>query len=81
MLGELNTKPGVNYMARIVHGKPRGLHHGDHGDGHGDGHGGDDHSGGYGSDHGHDHGSGSDKLSFHNINIHFNLYFHSIVHT
>jgi molybdopterin-containing oxidoreductase family iron-sulfur binding subunit len=38
MLEELNNKPGVAYMARIVHTKSKLHHGGDHGDGHGSGH-------------------------------------------
>ena len=41
MLEELNNKPGVNYLARIVHTGSK-LHHGGHGD-HGDDHGSKDH--------------------------------------
>ena len=61
MLGELNTKPGVRYLARINFIPAQPLHHGghggggDHGDSHGDDHGkshGDAHGGGHG-DHGH----------------------------
>ena len=47
MLSELNTKPGVRYLARINH-IPSLAHHGG---GHGDGHG-----GGHGDDHGDSHG-------------------------
>jgi Fe-S-cluster-containing dehydrogenase component/anaerobic selenocysteine-containing dehydrogenase len=54
MLGELNTKPGVRYLARINH-TPSKLHgHGGHGGGHGDGHGdatGGGHDGGHGGGH------------------------------
>jgi molybdopterin-containing oxidoreductase family iron-sulfur binding subunit len=42
MLGELNTKPGVRYLARITHGATQLHHGGGHDDGHaddGDGHG------------------------------------------
>ena len=58
MLGELNTKPGVRYLARINFIPAQPLHHGghggggDHGDSHGDDHG--DHGGGHGDKHGHD---------------------------
>jgi molybdopterin-containing oxidoreductase family iron-sulfur binding subunit len=46
MLGELNTKPGVRYLARIHH-NPSKLHHGG-------GHGGDaEHSAPAGEAHGH----------------------------
>ena len=54
MLNELNTKPGVAYLTRIVHEEETFLHHGGHGDhgaGHGDDHG---HGDGHGDDHGHD---------------------------
>jgi molybdopterin-containing oxidoreductase family iron-sulfur binding subunit len=51
MLGELNAKPGVRYLARINH-IPSGLHHGG---GHGDGHGGD-HGDGHGDGHEASHG-------------------------
>jgi molybdopterin-containing oxidoreductase family iron-sulfur binding subunit len=63
MLGELNTKPGVRYLARINFIPAQPLHHGghggggDHGDSHGDSHGGDhghDHGDGHGDKHGHD---------------------------
>jgi hypothetical protein len=47
MLGELNTKPGVRYMARINHVESA-LHHGGHGGGHGGGHATDDHGGDHG---------------------------------
>lgn len=66
MLNELNTKPGVAYLTRIVHDDETFLHHGghgdhgdhgghdDHGDEHGDGHyDGHGKSGGHGADHGH----------------------------
>jgi molybdopterin-containing oxidoreductase family iron-sulfur binding subunit len=52
MLGELNTKPGVRYLARISH-SPSKLH--GHGGGHGGGHG-DTHEGG-GHEAAGDHGS------------------------
>lgn len=43
MLGELNTKPGVRYLARINH-TPSALHHGSgHGSGYGGGHDDDGH--------------------------------------
>jgi molybdopterin-containing oxidoreductase family iron-sulfur binding subunit len=54
MLNELNTKPGVAYLTRIVHENETFLHHGGHGDhgaGHGDGHG--EHGDEHGDDHGH----------------------------
>ncbi len=68
MLGELNTKPGVRYLARINFIPAQPLHHGghggggDHGDSHGDSHekpegghgGGHDDHGGHGDKHGHD---------------------------
>ena len=41
MLGELNNKPGVRYLARIVHHEIPRHHGGGHGDEHGDEHGGD----------------------------------------
>ena len=48
MLSELNTKPGVRYLARINH-TPSALHHGGgHGGGHGEAHG----DAGHGGDHG-----------------------------
>ena len=51
MLFELNTKPGVRYLARINHVESA-LHHGGHGGGHGGGHSaGGDHDGGHGGDH------------------------------
>lgn len=51
MLLELNTKPGVRYLARINHVESA-LHHGGHGGGHGGGHSaGGDHGGGHGGDH------------------------------
>jgi molybdopterin-containing oxidoreductase family iron-sulfur binding subunit len=53
MLGELNNKPGVVYLSKIVHTASEIHGHGGHGDdygGHGDGHGG---HGGHGDDHGH----------------------------
>ena len=59
MLNELNTKPGVAYLTRIVHADETFLHHGGHGDhgaGHGDAHGddhGQDHNEGHGDAHGH----------------------------
>ena len=55
MLGELNTKPGVRYLARINFIPAQPLHHGGHGGGgdHGDGHG-DDHGDAHGGGHGHD---------------------------
>jgi molybdopterin-containing oxidoreductase family iron-sulfur binding subunit len=66
MLGELNTKPGVRYLARINYIPAQPLHHGghgsdgDHGDSHGDDHGkshGDAHGSGHGDNGGHgDHG-------------------------
>ncbi len=46
MLGELNTKPGVRYLARINH-TPSALHHGG---GHGDSHGDDGHGEGHDAD-------------------------------
>ena len=57
MLGELNAKPGVRYLARVTFG-PSALHHGGgHGGGHGEDHGGgashgDAGHGGGGEDHG-----------------------------
>jgi Fe-S-cluster-containing dehydrogenase component/anaerobic selenocysteine-containing dehydrogenase len=39
MLEELNNKPGVAYMARVVHTKSKLHHGGDHGGGHDDDHG------------------------------------------
>lgn len=57
MLGELNAKPGVRYLARINH-VPSALHHGGgHGGGHGEEHG--DASHGDGGDHGGDHAAPS----------------------
>lgn len=48
MLSELNTKPGVRYMARVNH-RPSALHHGGgHGGGHGEGHGDAAHGGAHG---------------------------------
>ncbi len=59
MLNELNTKPGVAYLTRIVHADETFLHHGGHGSDHGDGHGHDD-GHGHGDAHGHDdHNGGS----------------------
>ena len=61
MLNELNTKPGVAYLTRIVHAEETFMHHGSHGAGHDD-HGaehddhGDSHE--HGSDAGHDDGHG-----------------------
>jgi molybdopterin-containing oxidoreductase family iron-sulfur binding subunit len=57
MLNELNTKPGVAYLTRIVHEDESFLHHGGgHGE-HGEGHGDDSH-GSHGDGHGNDsHGS------------------------
>lgn len=57
MLGELNTKPGVRYLARINHIPAQPLHHaGGHGDAaHGDTHGGGDHGDAHGGGHGHEH--------------------------
>lgn len=56
MLSELNTKPGVRYLARVNH-TPSALHHGGgHGGGHGDdSHGDDDHGGGHGAEAGGHH--------------------------
>lgn len=57
MLGELNAKPGVRYLARINHIESQ-LHHG-HGGGHGDDHGeghGDSHDDGHGNSAGDAHG-------------------------
>jgi molybdopterin-containing oxidoreductase family iron-sulfur binding subunit len=51
MLDELNTKPGVAYLTRIVHTESE-LHHGGHGGGHGGDHG--------DSGHGHEHGKDAD---------------------
>jgi ferredoxin len=77
MLGELNTKPGVRYLARINFIPAQPLHHGghgggDHGDGHGSdeahggGHGSDDaHGGGHGDSHGDSHGGGHDTKAGH----------------
>ncbi|MED5373534.1 MAG: 4Fe-4S dicluster domain-containing protein [Myxococcota bacterium] len=53
LLGELNTKNGVQYMAKLTHQEPH------HGGGHGDGHGAAaDHGDGHGEEHagGHDDG-------------------------
>lgn len=51
MLGELNTKPGVRYLARINHVESA-LHHGGHGGGHEGGHAaGGDHDGGHAGEH------------------------------
>jgi len=50
MLGELNTKPGVRYLARINFIPAQPLHHGGHG-------GGGDHGSDHGDSHGADHGS------------------------
>ena len=55
MLGELNNKPGVRYLARIVHHEIPRHHGGGHGDGHGDDHGGGHGDAGHGDDHGGDH--------------------------
>ena len=53
MLSELNTKPGVRYLARINHSESKlHGHGGGHGGGHGDSHGGGDH--GPADDHGSD---------------------------
>ena len=51
LFGELNTKNGVEYLAKLTHTKP---HHGEaHGGGHGDGHGNADAThGDVGADHG-----------------------------
>jgi molybdopterin-containing oxidoreductase family iron-sulfur binding subunit len=67
MLGELNTKPGVRYLARINFIPAQPLHHGGHGGGdHGDGHGSDDaHGGGHGDSHGDSHGGGHDTKAGH----------------
>jgi molybdopterin-containing oxidoreductase family iron-sulfur binding subunit len=72
MLGELNTKPGVRYLARINH-TPTALHHGSgHGTGHGDSHDGDhgdshgdSHGGDHGDSHGSDHGHGTEAEAHH----------------
>ncbi|MBM4365300.1 MAG: 4Fe-4S dicluster domain-containing protein [Deltaproteobacteria bacterium] len=53
LLGELNTKPGVRYAARVSYHQPI---FGGHGAGHGGGHGGGDH-GEAPAEHGADHGS------------------------
>jgi molybdopterin-containing oxidoreductase family iron-sulfur binding subunit len=55
MLGELNTKPGVRYLARINYIPAQPLHHGGHGGDHGDSHG-DDHGSSHGDAHGAGHG-------------------------
>lgn len=48
LFGELNTKPGVRYMAKVAHHAPVFSHHGGgHGGGHGEDHGSDD---GHGKD-------------------------------
>lgn len=39
LLGELNTKPGVRYMAKVSHHAPAFSHGGGHGGGHEEGHG------------------------------------------
>ena len=64
MLNELNTKPGVAYLTRIVHADETFLHHGGHGD-HGAGHG-DAH----GDDHGHDHKEGHGDAHGHKEDAH-----------
>ena len=54
-LGELNTKPGVAYLSRIVHEKSAQWEHAfgeHHGGSHGDGHGAEN---GHGEAHGHEH--------------------------
>jgi molybdopterin-containing oxidoreductase family iron-sulfur binding subunit len=59
MLNELNTKPGVAYLTRIVHAEETFMHHGGHGEhgaAHGDGHDSDEGHGAHGSDAGHDDG-------------------------
>lgn len=56
MLSELNTKPGVRYMARINHTASE-LHHGG---GHGGGHGGDHGDAAHGDTHGADKAHGGD---------------------
>jgi molybdopterin-containing oxidoreductase family iron-sulfur binding subunit len=59
MLNELNTKPGVAYLTRIVHAEETFLHHGGgHGE-HGSDHGSDHGDAGHGKDHGHDHKDGN----------------------
>ena len=60
MLEELNNKPGVAYLTRIVHTESKLHHGGGHGEGHGDGHG-----GGH-DDHGKSHGSNDHKKDNHN---------------
>jgi molybdopterin-containing oxidoreductase family iron-sulfur binding subunit len=50
MLGELNNKPGIRYLARVVHHEIPRHHGGGHGDGHGE-----DHGNSHGGDHGSDH--------------------------
>ena len=52
MLGELNNKPGVSYLARIVH-TPSAIH--GHGGGHGKAHGGEHKNDAHGGDHKEDH--------------------------
>ncbi len=59
MLNELNTKPGVAYLTRIVHADETFLHHGGHGAGHGSAHGAE-HGSAHGAGHG-DHGDGHDN--------------------
>jgi molybdopterin-containing oxidoreductase family iron-sulfur binding subunit len=51
LLGELNNKPGVRYLARVVHTDVELHHGGGHHDDHGAGHGDDSHG-----DHSHDKG-------------------------
>ena len=54
MLGELNNKPAIRYLTRMVHTKSHLHHGGGHGDDHhGDGHGHDD-----GHEKSHGHGDG-----------------------
>lgn len=57
MLDELNTKPGVSYLTRIVHTESK-MHHGGHGAAHGAGH--ETGHGAHTEEHGEDHGTKPD---------------------
>lgn len=63
MLNELNTKPGVAYLTRIVHAEETFMHHGGHGEHeavHSGGNDSDGSHGAHGSDAGHEHDDGHD---------------------